>query len=273
MAAETEHSQKQNGQTLFGADFDNTVALTFEKPVSGVGVHEAYEIAVEDVFDTRTRDEYMSKGGLRNRAPLQVVTELKPDANGGERFTLVDSLIRVKLAVLMGQIGTPAKSGGIWPRPTEGYLELLDQIEQARRDQIITHTILSSGHEPFIAKTFETWGVRQPDHVIAVETIDRLSIDHPKEKLVKPSPILMQVMYETWLQGLGQEPAATPCPEELADMIYVGDDDEKDGNMARAFGVDFVLLDPDHERSKKIWVDVGIRLLGHNALTGADQRV
>jgi hypothetical protein len=53
---------------LLAKYFDGTVAETFERSPNGIGVHEAYNLAVEGLFGAKALKRYMASGGLRNRA-------------------------------------------------------------------------------------------------------------------------------------------------------------------------------------------------------------
>lgn len=258
---------------LLAKDFDGTVAQTFEKSPSGVGVHEAHELTVETMFGVKALDYYIDGGGLRNRAPVEVVQDLAPDAKGDELDQLVSRFIDTKLGVLMGEIGTRFPDGNIWPRPTDGYLELREKIEEARdAGQLIDDLILSSGHEPFITMTYRAWSVGEPTHIVAYEAIRQLALALPIEQLIKPSPVLMDVAHNMWRLGYGLEPASEPALGERDRIVYVGDDPVKDGELAKRSGVDFVLLDSGN--SLEIWQNVTSRLqLGHTALRGTERDV
>ena len=253
---------------LLAKDFDGTVAQTFEKSPSGVGVHEAHELTVETMFGVKALDHYIDGGGLRNRAPVEVVQDLAPDAKGDELDQLVSRFIDTKLGVLMGEIGTRFSDGSVWPRPTGGYLGLRERIEEARDNGLlIDDLILSSGHEPFIRKTYQAWSVGEPTHIVAEETIRQLALALPIEQLVKPSPVLMDVAHNMWRQGYGLNSTSEPALDERDRIVYVGDDPVKDGELAKSSGVDFMLLDPVN--SLEIWQRVASRLqLGHTALRG-----
>lgn len=255
---------------LLAKDFDGTVAQTFEKSPSGVGVHEAHELTVEDMFGIKALDYYRDGGGLRNRAPVEVVQDLAPDAKGDELDQLVSQFIGTKLGVLIGEIGTLFPNGNIWPRPTNGYLELRERIELARAaGRPIDDLIISSGHEPFIRKTYQAWSVGEPTHIVAEETMRELALTLPVEQLVKPSRVLMEVAHGMWRGGYGLQPTPESALDERNRIVYVGDDPIKDGKLAENSGVDFVLLNPVH--SSEIWQGVAARLqLGQTALREAE---
>lgn len=254
---------------LLAADFDGTVALTFEKSPGGIGVTEACELAIEQIFGAQGLDDYKKSGGLRNRAPVEVIQQLAPDAHGEVLAALVERFIELKLEVLISEIGTRFDDGSMWPRPTEGYMELLQAIEEAQKyGVVIDHLILSSGHEGFIRRTYEKWGVRIPDYLLADETVSRLHRgDSPRP--VKPAPELIVMAHEMWAGSYGiHKPTLS---HDTRRMHYVGDDPEKDGLMAWAAGVDFTLQNPGD--SLEIWRSVPGKLLvglGSAARRGAN---
>lgn len=237
---------------LLAKDFDGTVALTFEKSPAGMDVHEAYNQAIDEVFGPDAVDTYHAGGGLKNRAPIEVVQSLVPDAPGADLNRLVAKLTDSKLAILMGEIGTRFDDGSVWPRPTNGYLELLEELTGAKNNGVLIDSlILSSGHEPFIRNTYDAWGVDQPDYVVAQERLHHLGL----ASFVKPSTKAMDAALLTWAEDYNTD---TSSPGLRDRVVYVGDDDEKDGEMARQSGIDFFLISP--ESAGKVWPKVATRI-------------
>jgi len=188
------------------------------------------------MFGSACLHEYIRQGGLKNRAPVEVVQSLAPDAACSEVVELTDEFIQRKLAILLGEVGARFPDGTVWPRPVPGYLEFLEQVKAAAQEEglpIDTH-LLSSGHEPFIDKVLREWGVAV-DEVIAEETIRQ----HDPTMPVKPSPKLMTISRNLWRVGYG---VSEEQPDELGRILYAGDDPEKDGKLAANSGVDFVLI-------------------------------
>jgi hypothetical protein len=255
---------------LLATDFDQTVALTFEKSPAGMGVHEACETAVDAMFGPKALDLYRENGGLRNRAPLEVVQDLAPDVHGQDLDKLTSTFTKTKLDIFVGEIGTRFPNGSLWPRPTIGYIGLLENLEAAADDgHRVDNLILSSGNELFIKKTYQAWGLSAPPHIIAEETIRGLGLTLPAEQLVKPSPLLMEVARTAWRQSYGIEAASVSADDERGRIVYVGDDPHKDGKLAVNSGIDFVLLDPAN--SLESWQDVASRLqIGRIILKGSD---
>jgi hypothetical protein len=235
---------------LLAKDFDGTVAQTFEKSPSGVGVLEAYNFAVEEIFGIKGLDEYLRQGGLKNRAPLEVVKSLAPEAYGIELEALLSLLIEAKLGVLTNQIGERLSDGAQWPRPMPGYLEFRETLQAAREQEgrLIDDLLLSSGHVAFIEKVYEIWGTGQPTHIVAEETMHDFGVADQ----VKPSPVLMDIAQRVWQEGYNLHPAIPPAEDVLDRTIYVGDDPVKDGQLAEHSGVkNFQLIDP--ETSVEVW--------------------
>lgn len=239
---------------LAAADFDNTIALTTEPSPAGIGVIEAYEHAIDTVFDPDQLASYHNNGGLRNRAPLEVVSELMPDAYAAEIKAKEHELNRAKLDVLLGEIGTRFANGQLWPRPVPGYLEFRESLHETRHEGIrVEDAIISSGHEAFIKKTFDVWLVSYPSHIVAVETLDRVGRGHA----VKPSSELMNVARGFWRAGYGLEFWQDATDDELARIVYAGDDIVKDGGLAANSGVTFVHI-PDTQASQQGWQKMAI---------------
>ena len=256
---------------LLAKDFDGTVAQTFEKSPNGIGVSENYVLAIESLFGVKAIDQYLENGGLRNRAPIEVVQELAPDATGDELDQLLGLFIDTKLSISMEQIGTRFPDGNVWPRPTAGYLGLRERVEEARSaGLLIDDLVLSSGHEPFIRKTYKAWSVGLPTHIVDEEAIRQQAVGLPIEQLVKPSPVLMDVAHNTWRQGYGLPAVSDYSPSERDRIVYIGDDPAKDGELAKNSGVDFVLLEAG--RSEATWEEVARRLqIGNMAMNGANK--
>lgn len=232
---------------LVAADFDNTIALTFKAPPSGVGVAEAYEIAVEETFGTSGLKAYLSQGGLQNRAPIEVVRDLVPDADADETIPMLTQLDTIKLEVLVAQI-TPS-----WPEPTDGYIQFTKALGDINSEAPgrITQGVVSSGHNPFIERVYEAWGVETPDFILGQEPIAALASAEGIAMPTKPDRQLMLYAYNLWRTLRQLDPVAEFSQGDKPHMRYVGDDPIKDGKMALDCGIAFHLLEP--RRSGSIW--------------------
>lgn len=250
-----------------GADFDGTIALTNVPTEDGKDgpVEAAYKEAIEQVFGLKGLETYLSAGGLQNRAPIEVVQQLAPDATDENAITLVGALDGTKLAILLEQITSQ------WPKPTAGYQDFarsLSNLKSAGRP--ITTAIISSGHEPFIDRTYAAWGIRPPDIILGQEAITALAGADGISLPVKPDPIIMLYAYNAWRGRHGLSLSLEIPEEDKGRMIYVGDDPEKDGQLAANSGVSFRHLQP--ETSQQTWSDLtswrrraGELALGHTS--------
>ena len=218
-------------------DFDNTIAQTFEPSPNGVNVTHAYDCALEQLFGRANLLDAL--GGLRNRTATEVVCdvlakfpalrEVASHVVGSTMIALLpEALVRLKLGVLLKEIGRGA-DGTIWPKPCEGVFDVLTAL----RRQNTRIAIISSGHEPFIRRSFELWGEQCPNPMVTDDDLRRLKC--PAEKKAKPSPLLFELLY----QKLGVR-----GKEEVGRIIYFGDDLLKDGQLARNSGVSFGWYNP-----------------------------
>ena len=126
---------------LLGFDFDGTIAQTFEKSPKGIGVTEAYRLAISDIFGPEVLAIYDTQGGLKNSAPSELIHSLMGEGGNellvrnAEQFfnthkeelinlvpegkgvplewtpaqqekIMGELLVRQKLHYLMGEIGT-----------------------------------------------------------------------------------------------------------------------------------------------------------------------
>lgn len=225
---------------LVVADFDGTIANTFEDSPAGVNVRTAYEQAIKESLGIDAYAIYLDKGGLRNRSPFQVVSELVSGKTQREVEGLTQKLNVTKLRLLCDEIGTHFPDGSIWPRPIEGYVEFVGGVSSLEEGFRPNHVVLSSGHHAFIGRTLNAWGLFDGDSRPRVfsEELARgvarargLSV----QSMSKPSFRLMEFVLET-IYG------PTIGEEIRSSVIYVGDDPEKDGGLARNSGVDFVQI-------------------------------
>lgn len=231
------------------ADFDGTIAQTFEPSPANVDVDVAYEAAVEHVFGKDGVDKYIESGGLQNRAPGEVVSSLAPEGTAKDELAeLTDQLVHIKLDILLGEIGTYFPEGGSWPRPMPGYIDFLKDVQNAQQSgQPVDHLVLSSGHVPFIKKTFDSWGASLPDHIIAEETLKALKMGD----VYKPSSELMDVAEGMWRQNYGLNRRPPIGAHDRQRIRYIGDSLEKDGGLAANSGVSFRLI--ERNNSAEAW--------------------
>ncbi len=232
-----------------GADFDNTIALTGVAPENFIGIERAYETAVEKIFGSAGLTIYRAGGGLLNRAPVEVIRQLAPDASEEDTRDLLGRLNTTRLDILIGQIGSE------WPEPTKGFIAFAKALEDSKKEgSPISSIIISSGHDPFIQRTYDVWGVEKPDVILAQEQISTLAEKQGIATPVKPDPILMLWAYNAWRSLHALPEAKRLSSEDIPRIIYAGDDSEKDGKLARSQGVLFKLIRP--EDAAKTWQEI-----------------
>jgi len=217
-------------------DFDGTAANTFEPNPRGIGVDKAYQFAVRDIFGQDGLDIYDDAGGLKNRAPEEIVVlildaddkmleqaekcfdekcktlrRLVPEGKGAPlewvasdkarlQKTIAEMLVLIKLSYLMDEIGSKFDDGGIWPRPCLGFLKFLRKIEELRQSGLdINLAIISSGHELFIKKTFKAWGFEAPKIILTDDDMRGRTYPEDFRQRVKPSPYLFDIIQAEWI--------------------------------------------------------------------------
>ena len=225
-----------NNGYLIVFDFDGTVADTFEPNPKGVGVDEAYRLAVWDIFGQAGIEMYDKAGGLQNRAPEEIVSlilaenkqiieqaekcfdarnktlrRLVPEGKGAPlewisgdknrlQKTIAEMLVLIKLSHLMDEIGTKFSDGTAWPKPCAGFLDFIRTIKDLRLESFdIQSAIISSGHDEFIKKTFAVWGLEPPRIMVTDDDMRGRSYPIEFQKRVKPSPYLFDIIQSQWI--------------------------------------------------------------------------
>ncbi len=260
----------QQKSLLFLSDNDGTALDTFRPGPTGYGVNEAYSQALLDIFG-ETAVTIFQKSGLKNRAPGQVIdlifyngiaryeklaiiknaksffntderyqlNELVPEGKGFKldwnpsrlRSLFTELLVRVKLSYLMKNIGMQNPDGTIWPAMFPGVREFLEALKNYG-----DFGIISSGHELFIKKAFEVHNMECPEIMVTDDDVRSISLE-PKSLVCKPSPYLIHLALRQWRYG----------DSPPSEVVYTGDDLEKDGQMAANAGVPFIHYDQSNE--------------------------
>ena len=242
-----------SSELFVGYDFDGTIARTFDPSPRGVTVASAYDTAVDQIFGVQSLAEYHASGGLRNRAPVEIVRQLAPDATTTQQADLVAMLDDAKLAVLLEEITAQ------WPQPTDGYLDFIKKMQRGRENGArTTEAIISSGHAPFITQTYKAWGVPEPEIILAQEAIAAMANAENLPVPAKPSTRIMRFAHTLWRDKHHILPTAQIPVIDAARMSYVGDDKLKDGEMASQSNVVFYLLDPAN--SQPTWNQIAQRI-------------
>lgn len=253
-------SASQNGSSaefrnaqLVVSDFDGTMFDTFEPSPGGIGVNEAYCLAIEQVFDhdTTALERYQEAGEHQNRTPTEIAASLAPSATPKGVKRLAEDLVHAKLDLLTDQIGQELSDGTAWPRPIPGFEEAWQEISAARTEQEpISTAVISAGHAEFITKCLESAGLELPDFMVTDETIRGLYSNLPLEKLTKPSPLSMEIVKAQWMSLYTtseiEQKMLIAVHGIKHRIVYTGDDPIKDAQLAANAEVDFVLLTPDN---------------------------
>lgn len=221
---------------LLASDFDGTIALTHEPAPNGMTVPLAYELAVARVFGCGALSQYQAEGGLDNRAPLEIVRQLAPDADALRLHQKTEDLVEVKLSHLLREVGNRTTDGEVWPRPTTGFAAFWRDIAG---DSSIDSAIVSSGHQAFIEKFFEVHELPQPDIAVTDDDMRPLVSTYKPEHLVKPSPFLLHLAHVR-SSARRRELGLVPPVIARSRVIYAGDDPIKDGLLAANSGARFV---------------------------------
>lgn len=239
---------------LIIADFDGTLANTFEVSPNGIGIHEAYNTAIQDIFGRTGIGIYAEIGGLQNRSPGELIVDilsvaknksllidnahmffrnrngnlldLVPEGKGAELIwdnsqpetVISEMLVLRKLEILIAEVGEE------WPRPFNGVLPFFKRCYE----EMAKVVLLTSGHELFVKKVFSCWGIDVPGMI----TDDDLRGKIPY--LSKPNPALIKLALE---QSSGGDP-----------VCYIGDDPIKDGQLAQNSGLPFLWFNPSKEK-------------------------
>jgi hypothetical protein len=255
-------------RSLFAGDFDGTMFLTAEPAPGGIGVNEAYQLAISEVLDDEAAALFMAEGGHNHRDPTEIVSYLRPSLTGFELERAADSVTGHKLDILMDLIGRPMADGVLWPRPTEGFTELWRAIYAAKDvGRLIGTATISAGHTDFQKKTFSVYDLPHPDIFITADVMRQLSLSRPPQDVVKPSPILLRLAQAIWRDQL--ETLGIPWSENHFVTHYAGDDPIKDAQLAQNSGVSFELITND---SQAAWRRMGAKLhVPKSALIGVER--
>lgn len=260
------------GARLFTSDYDGTKFITDEPAPGGVGVEGAYELGLNEIGGHKAVDLFRQQGGHQGRTPYEIVKACIPDAGEDDVSALTDRLVPIKLEHLLGNIGRPLPDGGIWPRPTEGFLNLWRLIYEARANGSLIDTAdISAGHEEFLLKTYLAYDIPSPDILVTSDTVHQLSLSSliVMSEFAKPAPGLMTIALDRWFElydWASLDPATLSAARNK--VFYTGDNEERDGGLARNSGVDFIHVPVSG--SVEAWHAVARRLaLGDTAIRGA----
>lgn len=245
-------SERFSSAQFVGEDFDGTIAYTSQPPKGGYNVEAATTIAVGELFGPVAIERFKQRGGLQNRAPIEVVQQFAPEATPEEAHQLTDQLVATKLGILTSQISAS------WPYPVPGFIDFTVALRKAQQNADINDIIVSSGHENFIRTTYEkTFGIEPPKIILAQEAIQRIALENDETMPVKPSPQLMLYAYNAWRNDYNLTHELSIADSDTSRMHFIGDDPTKDGEMAIRSGLTFHLVSDSPEQT---WAQLAIDL-------------
>ena len=254
-------------------DFDGTIAKTFTPSPSGIGVNEVTKMAVCRVFGMPGLAVFDLIGGLRNRAPIEIIGAMIsqapklawfarrtfdslhfrssefiksgagvplvwPDSDSdveGVIAVATELFVRAKIAIYIPEIRM--WPSGLWPIPCDGIVNCLKRIISRN----VPWAILSSGHEFFIKETFNLWGAEYPKIMVTDDDL-RGSLLRLKERS-KPHKAVFDFLLDRWKR---QDPRIAGI--DTNQIVYVGDDPNKDGLLAQNTGTRFVWYNPNRTK-------------------------
>lgn len=255
---------------LLGLDFDGTIARTFVPSPNNMTVARAYTLAARDVLGPMG-EEIVSPQGMRvfrNQAPEELVSDVLGLFGGKHAPMMIDRardfhantvseqanfvwdednphrtvarlMTHQKLQYLMSEIGLMDREGNVWPPPTRNIIGFFQTVDELQQEGVpLDIAIISSGHEQFIRKTLDLYGVKPPDVLVTDDDVrDR---KYPKEvhRRVKPGQLPLALAHQKWLQrqgvfDLGRESWVPMANDSKCRMAYIGDDPLKDGELSR----------------------------------------
>lgn len=272
-----------NKRYLFGFDFDGTVADTFKKGPNLVGVNEATNNAVRDIFDELGVSRLKELGGLSNRAPSELVNLILKTSNRemlikraqdffekkGEELSLIvpknksvplvwdeknieklitELFVRQKLSYLLEQIGKHTTDDQVWPPLTQGFSEFWGVLQKLKREGLpIDTAVISSGHDIFIDQVFKLYNLTMPDIVVTEDDIRGKKYPKEIERRVKPGELPLAMAHFSWLKNQGMDQFnfdLETAKEVKTRMIYFGDDLNKDRRLSEGGRVHFGFFVP-----------------------------
>lgn len=242
---------------FFTTDYDGTTHLTSELSPDGIGVDEAYKLALAEQLDPEAASRYVLQGGHNHRTPYEIVQAVLPDVDGDELDLLSARVTAAKLEILMSQIGKKLPDGTRWPRTTDGFILFWEQLNRLKaRGLPIGTAIISAGHTVFERRTFEMLGLAPPDVFMTNDALRALCLNVPPDEQVKPHPRIMRLTQQILHTTLNLP--TTTSPQGIS-TLHIGDDPVKDGGLAKNSDTNFILLDP--EQAQVAWRSAA-RLLG-----------
>ncbi|MBI4097527.1 MAG: hypothetical protein HY426_00640 [Candidatus Levybacteria bacterium] len=232
-------------------NFDGTTFNTFEPSPSGIGVHEAYDRAVRDIFGDEGHILY-SVEGLQNREPGQLFDTLckklgiDVESMFGSRKDGIRKFVETKLSYMLGDISPE------WPKPYPGVVDFFKAVEEGRLPVEIGGA--TSGHEPFLDKAYKENGLNPPKIKITSDDINALV--EPKRHKYRPYPYQVAVLHFQMLRLLRGDGYFVNMDESgrflnredgvKKHTIFIGDHPIIDGGVAERSRIPFGFVPFQH---------------------------
>ncbi|QQG44463.1 MAG: hypothetical protein HYW86_00920 [Candidatus Roizmanbacteria bacterium] len=267
---------------LLACDFDGTLFETYNPSPNNISIKKSYELALDAIFGSGIGQRYLRLFGLYSKAPTEIVKELLEWAKYNENWinkardffdregpnikdlipemqnnqltwdetspekTISQILVGQKLRHLLEEIGKSGEDGQIWPQPCEDALIFLRTVDELKKEGVpIDMEIISSGHESFIRRTFDTYQLTQPDILVTEDDVRSRKYPTEMKRRVKPGQFPLALAHFKWLdeQGLiDYSVDGISVINEAASskkrIIYFGDSIEKDFLMAKRGNID-----------------------------------
>ena len=254
-------------------NFDGTTFNTFEPAPSGIGVHEAYELAIKDLFGDKGFKIYQIKlKGLQNREPGQLFDLLTNElglgiddvsSRFGSRKKGIMAFVDTKLSYMLDDISPD------WPKPYPGVVDFFKAIEGGKLPVIFG--VASSGHREFIKKVYEVNGLKPPEIMITSDEINALV--EPRRPLYRPHSYQIAVLHSQILRLLRGDGYFVAEQKRFLDrgdgvkdhMIFIGDHPEIDAGVAERARIPFGFVPfrqpnfvPDPEKNQILISDFSV---------------
>lgn len=244
---------------LLACDYDGTQFLTSEPTPSGVSVETAYTLAIGEHLGRAALNAFVDQGGHKHRTVTEIIRSLIPDLDRNRLERFASRITDSKLEILGSCIGEHLPDGTPWPRPTDGFVELWERVDEAKNaGNLVGTAVISAGHTSFEQKTFDMLGLTPPDVYLTDDVIQALALNMPLKDQVKPSPLMLELAQQLFLYKIKIANRGLNLSSDTLKTIYVGDDPIKDGGLAEQANVEFVLMDPHHARES--WQQVATHL-------------
>lgn len=245
----------QPNKLFIFTNFDGTTFNTFEPSPSGIGVHQAYKLAVQDFFgDDGSRVYKNTLDGLQNREPGQLfdlitrelgMNERDIASEFGSRLQGIRSFVDAKLSHMLGDISPQ------WPKPYPGVLEFFRAVQNGKLP--VEVCVASSGHRRFIEEVYGVNGLKPPEVMITSDEINGRM--EPRRSLYRPHTYQIARLHYQMLGGLPEreDPRATRA-ERFLDRkdgvkdhaVFIGDHPTVDAGVAERARIPFLFVPNIH---------------------------